>query len=110
MPTSERRAGRNLSQSHAIGPWPYTMFFFEKNKMAEVDTRTKDTRDSVDARCFCSHIGPIECMFSSIIAQTLLVYVRFVQSTGMYNIINKETWSIGTAHVFFIHLVIYKEW
>ena len=49
-------------------------------------------------------------MFSSIIVETFLVYVLFVQSIGMYNIINKEKWSIGSAHVFFIHLVIYKEW
>ena len=59
--------------------------------MAEGDTRTKDTGDCVDVRCFCSHIGQVEFMFSSIIVQTFLVYVLFVQLIGMYNIINKET-------------------
>ena len=49
-------------------------------------------------------------MFSSIFVQTLLVHVLFVQLTCLYNIINKETWSSGSAHVFFIHLVIFKEW
>ena len=50
----------------------------------------------------------VECMFSSIIVKTSLVHVIFVQSTGMYNMINKETWSIAPAHVFFIHLAILK--
>ena len=28
----------------------------------------------------------------------------------MFNIINKEAWSSGSAHAFYIHLVIFKEW
>ena len=77
--------------------------------MAEGDTRNNNIGYSVDASCFYSHIGPSRMQFSSIIVQTLLVHVLFVPLTGMYNIINKETRSSGSAHVFFIHLVIFKE-
>ena len=35
-----------------------------------------------------------------------LMHGIFVQSTGMYT----EMWSSGSAHIFCIRLVIFKEW
>ena len=49
-------------------------------------------------------------MFSSVIVQTLVVHTIFVYLASMCNIIHKETWLSGSAHVFCIHLVNFKEW
>ena len=39
-------------------------------------------------------------MFSSAIVQTLLVHTTVVELTGMYNIINKETWLMALLTYF----------
>ena len=49
-------------------------------------------------------------MFSSVIVQTLVLHTIFVYLVGICNIIYKETWLSDSAHVFYIHLVNFKEW
>ena len=62
---------------------------FRAQKMADGSTRNFNTGNSVG--CFYSHIGPSGSHFSSVIVYTMLVHAIFVQSSGIYNIINKET-------------------
>ena len=85
--------------------------------MAYGSRRNTNTGDYVDVSCFYSQVGPsgiylfiqiIEYMFSAVIVQTLLVHAILVQSTGIYNMINKETGSSGSAYAFCIHLVVFK--
>ena len=49
-------------------------------------------------------------MFSSVIVQTLVLHTIFVYLASICKIIYKETWLSGSAHVFYIHLVNFKEW
>ena len=49
-------------------------------------------------------------MFSSVIVQALVLHTIFVYLASICNIIYKETWLSGSAHVFYIHLVNFKEW
>ena len=48
-------------------------------------------------------------MFSSVIVQTLVLHTFFVYLVSNCNIIYKETCLSGSAHVFYIHLVNFKE-
>ena len=73
--------------------------------MAEGDTRTTDTGKLL---LFSYRTKLNTCLALSLLRHYLCMQF-FVQWTGMYNIINKEMRSIGSAHVFCIHLVIFKK-
>ena len=74
--------------------------------MAEGGIRNTTSGDSVGFILTKDRVG---YMFSSVIVQTLLVHAMFVFLATMCNIIYKETWLNGSAHVFCIYLVIFEE-
>ena len=58
--------------------------------MADVSVRNTSTEDSIDVRCFYSHIGPsgihaklFHCLYN-------VSACTFFKSTGIYNKINSE--------------------